>query len=252
MEVQAVKPIIGVPCAYLDPVDALGRRSVGIPRNYIDALETAGGIPLLIPTTKLESTRQLLYRLIDGLFLSGGPDLGPAYAGELYHSRMGTTDPERDETEITMTKWALSDKRPILGVCRGIQTLNVACGGTLWHDIRSQIPDALEHQFYPGYPFDRVSHSVNLASDSQLANLFGVLDLSVNSLHHQAVKEVGEGLRVTARAPDGVIEGIESTSLGWVVAVQWHPEALLSKEPRMRLLFETFVRTCAKRQAEHG
>jgi len=242
-----MRVIIGIPCAYLDVVDTLGRKSIGIPRIYIDVLEASGATPLLIPTTSLGSTRRSLYHFIHGLFLPGGGDLGLLHAGGPQDRHSQTADPERDETELTLVKWAVSDKRPIFGVCRGIQTLNVACGGTLWHDIKSEVPNALEHQFYPGYPFDRISHSVNLVPKSRLARVFGSLSLSVNSLHHQAVKEVGEGLRVTASAPDGIIEGIESADSRWITAVQWHPEALLKKEPQMRLLFEAFVNACTEK-----
>jgi putative glutamine amidotransferase len=130
---------------------------------------------------------------------------------------------------------------PVLGICRGIQTLNVAAGGSLWQDIAAQVPNALRHPWYPDYPRDRLSHSVKLEKDSLLAEILGAHKVDVNSLHHQAVKDAGSGLRVTAHAPDGVIEAIEGHGEEWVVGVQWHPECLLDNVLSMRRLFQAFV-----------
>lgn len=239
-----MQPIIGIPCAFQAPQDELGRGASAVPQSYLRALETAGGVPLLIPVTDRESTLQALYQRIDGLMLVGGVDIEPARYGELPHPALGKVDERRDWVELTVTSWTLADGLPVFGICRGIQTLNVAAGGSLWQDIAAQVPNALKHPYYPDYPFNRLSHVVYLERDSRLAKVFGARELEVNSLHHQAVKEVGAGLRVTARSPDGMIEGIENNGKVWVVAVQWHPEWLLDDDARMMRLFEAFVAAC--------
>lgn len=243
-----MKPIVGIPCAFQEPQDQFGGGQSVVPQSYLRALEMANGLPLPIPITGQESTLRALYDHIDGLLLAGGVDIDPARYGESPHPDLGKIDAQRDWTELTITPWALADGLPLLAICRGIQVLNVAVGGSLWQDIAAQAPDTLWHTYYPGYPYNRLSHSVRLEPDSRLAGILGDLELEVNSLHHQAVKEVGDGLRVTARSPDGVIEGLEGDGRAWVVAVQWHPECLLDDDPRMRWLFEAFVAACEEHQ----
>ncbi len=215
-----------------------------MPQSYLQALEAAGAAPLLIPITKDKHVLQTLYETLDGLLLAGGVDIDPIHFGQAPHPALGKVDAQRDWVELTITPWALRDGKPILAICRGIQTLNVACGGTLWQDIATQAPEAIKHQYYPGYPYNRLSHTVKLEPDGRLAQILGDLELEINSLHHQAVKDVGQGLRVTARSPDGLIEALEGDGQAWVVAVQWHPEWLLDDDPRMSKLFAAFVSTC--------
>ena len=241
-----MKPIIGLPCAYQAPQDELGKGASAAPQSYLQALELAGGVPMLIPITDRESTLRRLYECMDGLLLVGGVDIDPAHYGESHHPELGKVDAQRDWTELALTPWALTDGLPVLGICRGIQTLNVAVGGSLWQDIAAQVPDALWHTYYPDYPYNRLSHSVKPEPESHLAEILVDPEVQVNSLHHQAVKDVGEGLWVTARSPDGMIEGLEGTGDAWVVGVQWHPEWLLNDDPRMRRLFEAFVLACER------
>lgn len=243
-----MKPIIGLPCAFQEPQDKRGGGASTMWQSYLRALEMAGGAPLLMPITDRKSTLRALYEHIDGLLLAGGVDIDPVHYGEPPHPALGEIDAQRDWTELTLTPWALSDGMPVLGICRGIQTINVVAGGTLWQDVAAQVPDALWHTYYPDYPYNRLSHSVQLVPDSRLAEILGVQELDVNSLHHQAVREVGADLRVTARSPDGMIEGIEGNGKGWVVAVQWHPEWLVDDDARMKRLFEVFVAACEERR----
>ncbi len=236
--------IIGIPCSFQIPQDGVGRGASLMYQSIPLALEIAGGTPLLIPITDRESTLRTLYGRLDGLMLAGGVDIAPNYFGEEAHPQLGKVDAQRDWVELTMTPWALADGMPVLGICRGIQTLSVTAGGSLWQDIEAQVPDALEHRYFPDYPFDRLSHTVQLEAGSRLAEILGREEFEVNSLHHQAVKEAGDGLRVTARAPDGMIEALEGNGPAWVVGVQWHPEWLLEKDPSMKQLFEAFVAAC--------
>ncbi len=241
-----MKAIIGIPCACKTLADGSGRDASFIPQSYLQAIEMVDGVPLLIPITDRENTLRMLYQQIDGLLLAGGKDIAPARYGEEPHLQLGPVNTQRDWVEQTLTLWALADEMPLLGVCRGIQTLNVATGGSLWQDIAAQVPTAILHRYYPDYPFDRLSHSVQLEPGSRLEVILGERELEVNSLHHQAVKKVGAGLNVTARSPDGMVEGLESETDAWVVAVQWHPENLLENVPRMKRLFAAFVAACQK------
>lgn len=238
--------IIGIPAAFQAPQDELGRGASAVPQSYLRALERVGGAPLLIPITERQETLRALFKRIDGLLLAGGVDIDPARFGQDRHPKLGKIDARRDGIELTLTPWALADGLPILGICRGIQTLNVAAGGTLWQDIEAQVLDALRHPWYPNYPFNRLSHPVEVAPGGRLTAILGEGEVWVNSLHHQAVRDVGGGLRVTARASDGIIEAVEGTGEAWVVGVQWHPEWLLDVDPRMVWLFEAFVRACEK------
>jgi len=236
--------IIGIPCAFQEPQDGLVRGSSRMYQSIPRALEMAGGAPALIPITAQESTLRALYGRLDGLMLAGGEDIAPSCFGEEAHPQLGQVDAQRDWVELTMTPWALADGMPVFGICRGVQTLNVAAGGSLVQDIEAQAPDALQHRYYPDFPLDLLSHTVRLEPGSRLAEILGREEFEVNSLHHQAVKGVGADLRVTARAPDGMIEALEGSGGAWVVGVQWHPEWLLEKSPSMKRLFEAFVAAC--------
>jgi putative glutamine amidotransferase len=238
--------LVGIPAALQEPQDELGAGASVVPQSYIRAVEMAGGVPLPIPITEQQPTLRAIYALIDGLLLAGGVDIDPAYFAEEPHPLLGKIDAARDQVELKLTRWALDDRRPILGICRGIQTLNVACGGPLWQDIGAQVPGALDHKHQPDQPYDHLSHLVTIERGSRLAEIVGAGELEVNSLHHQAPKEAGHGLRAVAWAPDGVIEGLEGTHDAWIIGVQWHPEWLLD-DPRMLSILQAFVRACGRR-----
>lgn len=240
-----MQPLVGIPCGTLERESAVRSASSAVPQSYLEAVEASGAVPLLVPITGRESTLRALYRRIDALLLAGGVDLDPACYGEQPHPALGKVDPRRDWVELTLTAWALADNLPLLGICRGIQTLNVACGGSLWQDISAQVPACVRHRNRPDERYNRLSHTVRLEPGSRLARILGDPELEVNSLHHQGIRDVGAGLRVTARAPDGLVEGLERDGDGWVVAVQWHPEWLLEDDPRMKRLFEGLVEAAA-------
>ena len=159
------------------------------------------------------------------------------------HPSVNGVDRERDAFELALCRHAVAMDKPILGICRGQQVLNVAMGGSLVVDIPSELPDAIRHSWWPGYKRSRLSHQVGVEEGSRLAGIMGGEEFMVNSLHHQSVKALGEGLKVAATAADGVIEALEMPGKRFVVSVQWHPEWLQEHEP-MRRIFRAFVEAC--------
>jgi putative glutamine amidotransferase len=209
---------------------------------YADALALAGGAPILIPLGLGEDAWRRIYERIEGLLFPGGVDVDPAYYHEERHPRLGQVDDALDQAELTFARWALDDHMPVLAICRGIQLLNVAAGGTLYQDLPSQRPDAFPHACSaPTYPREYRAHPVEVASASRIASAMGVCTARVNSRHHQAIKDVAAGFDVTALAPDGVIEGIECQGARYIVGVQWHPESLAANDPQMLGLFRALV-----------
>lgn len=210
--------------------------------SYVRALALAGGAPVLIPLDLGEDAWRRIYERIDGLLFPGGVDIDPAYYREERHPRLGEVDAALDQAELTLARWALDDRMPMLAICRGIQLINVVAGGTLYQDLPSQLPDALPHACSaPTYPREYRAHAVDIVSGSRVAKTMGLLQARVNSRHHQAVKDVAPGFEVTARAPDGVIEAIERSDTSYVLGVQWHPESLAENDPQMLNLFRSLV-----------
>jgi putative glutamine amidotransferase len=208
----------------------------------------AGGAPALIPLDLSRDAWRSLYRRVDGLLLPGGVDVAPARYGEEPHPKLGKVNRPLDEAELVLARWAMDDGLPLLGVCRGIQVLNVAAGGTLYQDLPSQFPGALRHACSPpDYPRTHRAHTIQVEPGSRLAGILGAHQTAVNSRHHQAVKDLAPGLVVTARAPDGVIEGVESLDGQFAVGVQWHPESLAADDPQMLAIFQALVRAAAER-----
>jgi putative glutamine amidotransferase len=234
-------PLIGITCRSDE-----SKRGTEVPRfsvnqSYIRCVEAAGGLPFPIPLVESEDVLRAIYDRLGGLLLTGGDDVDPAYYGEAPHPKLGEVDRPRDRVELALTRWALADGLPILAICRGIQVLNVAAGGTLYQDIAAQVCGAIEHTYYPDHPRDLIAHPITVEPGSRLAAILGDVTLGVNSLHHQAVKDVAPGFAVTARAPDGLVEAIEGVDPPFVLGVQWHPEEM-TRDARMQRLFEVFVR----------
>ena len=220
--------------------------------RYVLALTNARAIPWLIPLVDEETLRGI-YERLDGVFLPGGADIDPSSYGETPHPLCDKTDRERDRVELALAKWAIADGKPVLGVCRGIQLINVAAGGSLFQDIGAQKRDSIKHDYFPfaGQTFrrDYLAHDVDIAAGTRLAKVFGEGAIRVNSMHHQAVRDIGRGLRPTAVASDGLVEGLESDNGNYVVAVQWHPESLTDSHASARRLFADFVEEAARRAA---
>jgi putative glutamine amidotransferase len=243
------RPIIGLATQTLEASGELPRCWI-MGQRYVHALTTVGAVPWLIPLLNDDpEALRAIYDRLDGLFLTGGVDVDPSHYGEQKQNFCGRTDPTRDAVELQLIRWALADHKPLLGVCRGIQVLNVACGGTLYQDVAAQFQNAIKHDYFPqqgNYTRDYVVHDVRIEPGSRLARCCGLERSQVNSMHHQGVKTLGRGLVVNAYAPDGLIEGIEGTNGQYLVGVQWHPEELSDTEPSMRRLFESFVEEARK------
>jgi len=242
------QPLIGIPSRHdrsgnyrLSPVNAQAE-------PYLKATVQAGGIPFMIPLNLPRPALRRLYDLADGLMLTGGGDVEPTLYGAQTHRTQGDVQPDRDAEEILLAQWAAADEKPLLAICRGIQVISVAFGGTLWQDIPSQLPDAeLHHYIYNktgSNPSDFLAHAVNLADDSQLAQILQSNTVWTNSLHHQAVKTVENGLRVMGRSTDGIIETVEKPGHPFFMGVQWHPEMLVEHLESARAIFRAFVAAC--------
>lgn len=208
------------------------------------ALELAGLVPFVIPPLSDASLARRVIESVDGLVLTGGEDVDPELYGQPRHERLSTVNRLRDDTEIALVRAAREARKPVLAICRGPQLLNVALGGTLIQDIASCVPGALDHDAEGVHDVRNVrAHDVNIEPGSRVARAVGQTHIKVNSLHHQSVLDPAPGLRVTARAPDGIIEAVESDNDDWwALAVQWHPEEMNdSPEPWDRGIFRAFA-----------
>lgn len=207
---------------------------------YVLALQSAGLVPLIVPPLpRADDAREAVERA-GGLVLTGGGDLNPVLYGEPLHPKANSPEDDRDATELVMIDAARAKGVPVLAICRGIQALNVALGGSLLQDIPSQFDTDIAHDVRNGR--HSRTHEVLIEAGSRLAGAVGATRITVNSLHHQAVARLAPGLRATARSPDGVVEGVEAIGDWWVLGVQWHPEEMQeTEEPWDRGLFAAFA-----------
>ncbi|HHY55750.1 MAG TPA: gamma-glutamyl-gamma-aminobutyrate hydrolase family protein [Chloroflexi bacterium] len=224
----------------LHPLTSPDRAELDLLASQIAAgVITAGGAPVMIPPDLDETTLYARFADLDGLILSGGGDVDPARYGMTPIPAVGGVDVQRDQTELLLARWALETGKPLFGICRGLQLLNVACGGALYRDI-SEHAGALRHAYYPNYPHDYLAHSITITPGSRLATILGATTIAVNSLHHQACRIVASPLRAVAFAPDGIVEAVEVAEHPFALAVQWHPEAL-PQEKASQALFGALV-----------
>lgn len=208
---------------------------------YTRALAQAGACPVMIPLGLPEAALQTLLARLDGVLFTGGGDVDPARYGNPQHPLVADVDPNRDQLEIGLLHELTRAGKPFLGICRGLQVINVALGGSLYEDLLEQRPGSLEHRFYPGWPREHLAHAVQIEPGSRLAEILSGPTFPVNSLHHQGIQRLAAGLRPTASAPDGLVEAFELPGHSFGLAVQWHPENLQEHAP-MRALFQAFVR----------
>lgn len=223
-----------------------GQPRSGVNANYVRSVLAAGGLPIIfVPDLSPEETVEL-FGECDGLLLTGGEDVDPCHYGATPHPKLGTVDPRRDANELALVAEARARDLPILGICRGIQLCNVALGGTLFQDLPSERPGTIDHD--PSTARDVRSHPVTVTEHSRLADILGTTELAANSFHHQAIDRLGNGLVATAVAPDGLIEGVESTDPhDWIIAVQWHPEELAHEPDAADLKLFSALITAARR-----
>ena len=246
---STARPILGVPTQTLQSLGGIPAEfppSWVMSQRYIQTLANAGGLPWMLPLLCDDAaSMRAMYERLDGLFLPGGADIDPTSYGVGRHPKCDErTDPCRDELELTFVRWAIEDGKPVLGVCRGLQIINVARGGAIWQDLADEVPGTDKHDYFPfdgRYGRDHLAHPVAMTGTSRLRDLLGADEVPVNSMHHQGVRSLGADLVATAQAPDGVVEAVEGAGDAFLVGVQWHPEALTERDPRMRRLFDAFV-----------
>lgn len=231
-------PVIGVTTSRL--YNKAGQAYLMNMEAYLDAVSQVGGAPLMIPLGLPEEQLNALWQRLDGILFTGGGDVDPqVYGGELHPSVSGV-DADRDRVEFLLIRRAVAEQRPFFGICRGIQAINVALGGTLYSDISAQLPNALPHPHDPFTERELLPHTVRIEAGSRLAQILGRTHLPVNSLHHQGVRHLAEPLRPLAYAPDGLIEAVELPGHPFGLAVQWHPEWLQNQQP-MQALFSALI-----------
>jgi len=208
------------------------------PRNISKAVSMAGGLPIILPVNEPEIAKKYA-DLIDGLILAGGEDVSPELYGEDARRAIRATYPKRDDAEVAIAKKVIENKKPILGICRGLQLLNVIFGGSLYQDLAENIEVSVKH--IQETPSNHPIHTVSVNADSYMASFLSS-EIFVNSFHHQIIRELGEGLRIAATSSDGVIEAIESVDEDKsIIAIQWHPENLYYKDKDHMALFENLI-----------
>jgi putative glutamine amidotransferase len=242
-----VRPVIGIAAETLGQAPVHTSPGWVVEQRYIQVLAGLGAVPWIIPLLMGdEETLKSIYPRLDGVFLTGGVDIDPVCYQQQRHPLCGRTDPPRDWTEIRLLHWALRDRKPIFGVCRGLQMINVALGGSLMQDVPTQMPAAVDHDSQAQAGADScnaVMHPVRVAPGTKLRDILRASEIEVNSTHHQAIAELAHGLVASAWAPDGLIEAIEASNKdgSYLVAVQWHPEDMAQKVAPMRQLFQSFL-----------
>ena len=230
-------PIIGV-----TPLWDAERKSVWMLPDYLDGIKAAGGVPVVLPIEMSEADADRIVETFDGFLFTGGQDVAPELYGTKDDTGTVVPSPERDKLESLLLSKALQADKAILGICRGLQFINAFLGGTLWHDLPSQHPSNIVHR--QGKPYGVPTHKVSLSGDLQ--TLLGKDTLEVNTLHHQAIRDLGNGLIPLAESPDGLIEAVKMTGKRFVYAVQWHPEYMFKTDGDSLKVFSWFVSEAQK------
>lgn len=235
------RPIIGCTTYHkkvnqVRPIDVYG-----LMPSYTEAVTKAGGIPLLIPLGLSEDELGIVLNQIDGLLIPGGGDVAPTLYGGRQDIPMWGIDQDRDRTELYLSRLIVENEIPFLAICRGLQVLNVALGGTLIEDIKALVPGSLNHDMPEHLPRNFLAHSVDIDLDSALHQHMRMRESQVNSIHHQAIRRLAPELKITARSSDGVVEAVEIEREAFGIGVQWHPENLVDDDPSMLALFAGLV-----------
>ncbi|MCI6639234.1 MAG: gamma-glutamyl-gamma-aminobutyrate hydrolase family protein [Pygmaiobacter massiliensis] len=249
------QPLIGITCNYETPdrvgiltdMGVKGQSWEYLAANYAAAVQQAGGIPVYLPTCRSSQTTHALVRRLDGVIFSGGHDVSPSYYGEAASEQCGVLSSERDKGELELAQYLLQQTDlPILGICRGMQVLNVALGGSLFQDVQTS---GFQNHSWDDSPMNQPVHPVKLQPESWLAKTVKAQQLEVNSYHHSAVKQLGQGLQATAFSPDGLVEAVELSAQRFAAAVQWHPEMMYDSSWQQSL-FSAFIKSCANRMVK--
>lgn len=246
MSMMTHKPIIG--CTTYrkisdqsPPIDILG-----LMPSYLEAIVAAGGVPVMIPLGLRDDDLRVVIQQMDGILLPGGGDIEPTvYHGD-GHPTVAGIDEDRDRVELVVAQTAVALQKPLLAICRGLQVLNVALGGSLWEDVELLMPQAMHHEYVNSHPRNYLAHNVNIEPNSLLARQLGMTQTAVNSLHHQGIRRLADDLRETAVAPDGLIEAVEVIDHPYAIGVQWHPENLIHNAPHMLGLFQGLVEAASQ------
>ena len=233
------RPVIGISDLHKDGTNA------AVPRSYVDAVLQTGGVPVVIPLMHENEIIELLNSL-DGVIFTGGEDFDPAYYNERPIPQMGKVNAVRDEFDIRTLRLAVERGLPVLGICRGVQLINIAYGGSLYQDLPAQYYDnSIRHR--QRQPKEEASHSVLVENNTVFAGIVKERMLMVNSSHHQAIKKVAEGFRVAGKSPDKIVEVIEKIdSENWILGVQFHPETRVLQDNAMRKIFRSFIDEASK------
>lgn len=231
------KPLIGVTPLYDD-----AKESIWMLPGYMDVLLSCGALPLILPFDSAQADVAQLVALCDGFLFTGGQDVAPSLYGEQTLPACGALHPGRDALEQVLYAQAFAADKPIFGICRGLQFLNVMQGGTLYQDLDTQMQGAVSHRMQP--PYDAPWHQVQLIAGTPLHALLGSAQISVNSCHHQGIRRLGKGLVPMAQAPDALVEAFYCPGKRFVQAVQWHPEFAWRTDTRQRQMIEAFVQAC--------
>ncbi|MFN2304187.1 MAG: gamma-glutamyl-gamma-aminobutyrate hydrolase family protein [Anaerolineales bacterium] len=238
---QPLRPLIGV-------TSSLIHNSAGVPlcqvgQAYTTAIYQADGLPLIIPLGLEDNSLDLLLSRVDGILFTGGADIDPDHYHGQPHPRVYGVSSARDHLEFALIEKTLAVDKPLLAICRGIQVLNVIMGGNLYTHIQDQLWESLKHDWFPNFPRDKLAHTVSLTCGSKLHDIYKADEIRVNSLHHQGIDRVGDGLEAMGFAPDGLVEALEVKGMAFALGVQWHPECL-TNDPGSQALFKAFVEAC--------
>ncbi len=245
------KPLIGITAGeIINKLEPWAPVTHGQSVTYVNAIIQAGGIPVVLPLCGDEAVARTLYERVDAILFAGGNDIDPALYDAAAHSTVKDISQLRDTMEMRLMRWSLADDRPILGVCRGMELLNIIRGGNLHQHIAEALPEASDHNLSSAAKdIEHIAHYLRLEPDSRLAQIVKVRSVGTNTHHHQAVDRLGDGLRAVAWAEDGVIEAIEDPNKEFVIGIQSHPESMVIKAaPAWRCFFAAFVNEASKRR----
>ncbi len=216
------------------------KESIWMLPGYMNGIKEAGAIPVILPLSSSAEDVLEVFEMCDGLLMTGGHDVSPSLYGQQRQINCGISCDERDLLEKALYEKALEQDKPVLGICRGIQLINVLQGGTLYQDLSSEYDSSIEHHMEP--PYTKVAHKVNIAKQTPLYELLLTEQMGVNSYHHQAVKDLGSDLEVMAVSEDGLVEAIRHIGKKFVWAFQWHPEFDFEVNPNSKKIFDAFIK----------